>query len=334
MNGIRRSRRVLPLTAVLAAAIPAAAACGGSGGSSPVDAPPASPHTAAERSAALNWLAKTNQMWNEQDFSAVDQVTTGEMRAIYQAEERQATPVSRPYSLKLTGLSVTVPCRAGGSPLFVAYADTDVFTLGQSLQPVAMIFQQVGGRWRLAAAVNRPGNGWPALCRQGTSVTAPAVVARQDYAPDLARVLTRAMTGAAQTTATAAPFALNGFLSGPGSVPAQAATWLRQDRRAGDSFTATLTPARDPTFALPLASGRGYWLVGILDQTSSYSSPSGLRQSSWPDGSTVPATRPAVVHHQTNTFITTYTAIDPLRSAGGTVALDGFFGCPLTATAR
>jgi hypothetical protein len=40
-----------------------------------------------------------------------------------------------------------------------------------------------------------------------------------------------------------------------------------------------------------------------------------------------------VVHHETDTFITTYTAIAPLRSAGSTLTLDGFFGWPLTAVA-
>jgi hypothetical protein len=39
------------------------------------------------------------------------------------------------------------------------------------------------------------------------------------------------------------------------------------------------------------------------------------------------------VHQETDTDITTYTALDPTRSAGGTVALDGFFGWPLTAAA-
>jgi hypothetical protein len=43
--------------------------------------------------------------------------------------------------------------------------------------------------------------------------------------------------------------------------------------------------------------------------------------------------RPAVVHHETDTFITTYTAIDPPRSDDATVTLDGFFGWPLTAIA-
>jgi hypothetical protein len=43
--------------------------------------------------------------------------------------------------------------------------------------------------------------------------------------------------------------------------------------------------------------------------------------------------RPAVVHHESDTFITTYTAIDPPPSADAMVALDGFFGWPLSAVA-
>ena len=39
------------------------------------------------------------------------------------------------------------------------------------------------------------------------------------------------------------------------------------------------------------------------------------------------------MHEETDTFITTYTAIDPLRSAGGPVTLDGFFGWPLATVA-
>jgi len=43
--------------------------------------------------------------------------------------------------------------------------------------------------------------------------------------------------------------------------------------------------------------------------------------------------RPVVVHHETDTFITTYTAIDPPRSADATLTLDGFFGWPLATVA-
>jgi len=47
------------------------------------------------------------------------------------------------------------------------------------------------------------------------------------------------------------------------------------------------------------------------------------------------------VHHESDTLITTYAAIDPLRPAGNparhaasaAVALDGFFGWPLAAQA-
>ena len=43
------------------------------------------------------------------------------------------------------------------------------------------------------------------------------------------------------------------------------------------------------------------------------------------------------MHQDTGTFITTYTAIDPLRpasnSAGNSVTLDGFFGWLLAAVA-
>jgi hypothetical protein len=337
MNVSQRRRKAPLLTALLAGAGLAAAACGGGAGSVPVNAPPASLHAAAERTATLNWLAKTNQMWAKDDFAALDQVTTGEMRAIYQYEEQQAKTAKNTsrQAFQLTGLSITIPCQDAGTAIFVAYGDTDVFTLGQGMQPFAMVFQRAGGTWKLAAAVHYPGGGagWPALCRQRPATTAPAVLAPDSYTPDLARVLTRAMTGAQTTTTTAAPFAVNGFLSGSGSVNGQAATWIRQDRRAGVSFTGRFTPAPDPTFALPLANGRGYWLIGFLTQTSAHSSPSGLRKTSWPDSSPIATPRPAVVHHETDTYITTYTALDPLRSAGGMVALDGFFGWPLTAVA-
>ena len=336
MNASRRRSTSL-LFALLAGVGLAVAACGGGADSAAVNAPPASPHTTAEKAATLNWLHQTSQMWTTSDFAALDQVTTGEIRTIYQVEEQQATlPANasrQPF--QLTGLSITIPCQVGGDAIFVAYGDTDVFTLGQDMQPAALVFQRIGGSWKLAAAVQYPsgGAGWPTLCSKGTATTAPAVLAPDRYALDLARVLTRAMTGAQTTTVTASPFTVNGFLSGSGSVNSQAATWIRQDQRAGVSFTGHFTPAPDPTFALPLANGRGYWLIGFLTQTSTHSSPSGLRTTSWPDSSPVAKLRPAVVHHETDTYITTYTALDPLRSASGTVALDGFFGWPLTTIA-
>ena len=168
---------------------------------------------------------------------------------------------------------------------------------------------------------------------EGVPPSAPPTLAAADYAPELARVLTHATTGSAETTATAAPFAVNDFFAGSGSINAQAARQTGQDRRGGVSFTQGFTTTVNPTLALPLAGGRGFWMIGILTQTGRYASATGLRAKNWPDGNQVATPRPAVVHHETDTFITTYTAIDPPRSASATLTLDGFFGWPLSAVA-
>ena len=339
MNATGRRQTAPLLAAILAGAGLAAAACGGSGGPA-VGAPPASRHAAAERAAALNWLAKTNQIWTRNDFAPLDRVTTGEARSAYLAQENRTRsdpgPAGRP-PFRLASLSITVPCHQGAATAFVAYADTDVFTLGQSMQPVALVFLRAGRAWKLAAIVNQSSGsgqpGWPALCRAGAGTAAPAVLAPGGYAAALAATLDRAATGAAETAAAAAPFAVNSFFTGPGSFTAQSATQLRQDRAGGATLAEQFTPAADPTLALPLADGRGYWLIGILTQTGRYTSAAGIRKDTWPDGTVIGPARPAVVHHETDTFITTYTAIDPLRSAGGRVSLDGFFGWPLTSAA-
>ena len=146
-------------------------------------------------------------------------------------------------------------------------------------------------------------------------------------------MLTHAQTGTTQTSAVTSPFAVNDFLAGSNSITVQAATEIRQDRRAGVTFAGRFTAVPDPALALPLTGGRGFWVIGFLIQSDSYRSPAGFRAKSWPDGNQVATPGPAVVHRETDTFITTYTAIDPLRSDNGTVALDGFFGWPLTAVA-
>jgi hypothetical protein len=331
---VPRAAWYLPLIAILGGISPVLAGCGGAG-PAPVNPPPSSAHTAAEQTAVTNWLKQTNQMWTSDSFASLDQITTAEMRTIYQSEEPKGTlpgSATRP-PFQLTSLSVTVPCHTGASNVFVAYGDTDVFDLGSAMQPMAMVFERVTGTWKLAGAVSRPDGGWPALCTAGTPPTAPALLAPADYPSVLARVLTQAQTGTTQTSATASPFAVNDFLAGSSSITGQAATEIRQDHRAGVTFTGGFTPAPDAGLALPLASGKGFWLIGFLIQHGTYSSPAGFRAKSWPDGNQVATPRPAVVHHESDTFITTYTAIDPLRSANGTVALDGFFGWPLTATA-
>jgi hypothetical protein len=199
------------------------------------------------------------------------------MRTIYLAEKQGAhlpSNASR-QPFRLTGLSITIPCQAGGPGVFVAYGDTDVFDLGPAMQSMAMVFERSDGRWKLAAAVNRPARGWPALCTEGAPPTAPPALAAADYAPELARVLTHATTGSAATTATAAPFAVNDFFAGSGSINAQAARQAGQDRRGGVSFTQGFTTTGNPTLALPLAGGRGFWMIGILTQTGRYASAAG-----------------------------------------------------------
>jgi hypothetical protein len=336
MKGSRSYPVSYLMAATLVASAMVTAACGSGNAAPSAGAPPASSHTAAEKAAALNWLAKTNQIWTRNDFADLNQVTTGEMRTVYKSEEQQETSeVGNRKPLQLTRLSITIPCRSGGTPLFIASGDTDVVTLGQGLQPVAMVFEQVKSVWKLTAIVKHPSGSsrWPALCRQGTAPTAHTVLAPGRYAPDLARVLNHAATGTPETAAMAAPFAVNSFLSGPGSFTAQSATQTRQDRAGRIALTERFSPTADPPLALPLAGGHGYWLIGVLTQTATYSSPAGTRKDTFPDGAAIATTRPTVVHHATDTYITTYTAIDPARSRGATVVLDGFFGWPLTANA-
>jgi hypothetical protein len=346
MNTITRSRpgslRGAALTAAALAAVAlGAAGCGGSGAAPPVGAPPASAHTAAERAATLRWLASTNLMWTKDDFSGLDQVTTGAARAVYLAERRQASAGTSPAHrrpLRLTGLSITVPCHRGPAAAFVAYADTDVFTLGQSVQPEALVFLRVGGTWKLAVVVHGPAGGqqprWPALCRDGVDPGGPAVLAPANFPATLARVLDAVSGGPAATARTAAPFAVNSFLAGPDSVGAQFAAERSHDRAGQVNLAQHFTPAGGPALALPLAGGRGYWLIGVLTQTATHHSAAGIRKATWPDGVSIAAPRPAVVHDGTDAFVTTYAAIDPLRSAGGRLLLDGFFGWPLASTAR
>jgi len=296
---------------------------------------PAPALPAEEKAAVLNWLAKTNAMWTHNDFAALDEITTAEMHTIYLAERQGARLPSNAsrQPFQLTGLSITIPCQPGRPGVFVAYGDTDVFDLGPVMQPMAMVFERVDGRWKLAAAINRPARGWPALCTNGVPPSAPPALTAADFAPELARVLTHALTGSAETAAAAAPFAVNDFFAGSGSVNAQAARQAGQNRRGGVSFTEGFATTGNPTLALPLAGGRGFWMIGSLTQTGHYASTDGLRAKNWPDGNQVATPRPAVVHHETDTFITTYTAIDPPRSAGATLTLDGFFGWPLAAVA-
>ena len=314
----------------------AVAGCGG-GGTSAVDAPPASAHTAAEQAAVTSWFVQTNQMLTKNDFRAVDRVTTGQMRTVYLAEEQQASLPKNAdrAAFQLTGLSITVPCHTG-SPTVSWPTPTPMSSISGrpcSLSPWCSSGSAACGSWPRRSTTLTAAQVGRRCARRGRLRRSPAVLAPGSYTSDLARVLTRADSGAAQTAQTASPFAVNDFLAGPGSVPVQSATSIRQDRQGGVTFTGRFAAAPDPTFALPLANGRGFWIIGTLTQSDTYSAPSGVRAKDWPDGNQVATPRPAVVHHESDIFTTTYTAIDPLRSDNTAVTLDGFFGWPLTAVA-
>lgn len=127
------------------------------------------------------------------DFAGLDQITTGGMRAVYLAEQRQASlpsNASRP-GFRLDSLVITIPCHAGSPGVFVAYGNTDVCTLGASVQPMAMVFQRVDGRWKLAAAVNHPDRGWPVLCTGGPPPAAAGRRPRDKWRPSDPRRLLR-----------------------------------------------------------------------------------------------------------------------------------------------
>lgn len=183
---------LLSLIVALALAV---AACGGGGGGGfgPVATEPAWVNTAAEKTATMHWLAQTNAMWTSNDFAGLDQITTGGMRAVYLAEQRQASlpsNASRP-GFRLDSLVITIPCHAGSPGVFVAYGNTDVCTLGASVQPMAMVFQRVDGRWKLAAAVNHPDRGWPVLCTGGPPPAAAGRRPRDKWRPSDPRRLLR-----------------------------------------------------------------------------------------------------------------------------------------------
>ena len=333
-----RPGRIAALLAACAAATAWIAGCASGTGAPSTAAPPGSPDAVAERAATENWLAATNQMWTRNDFASLNQVTTGEARQVYLAEQRGAagSPTSGRTPLRLSGLSVTVPCQVGATT-FVAYADTNVFTLGQSMQSVAMVFQRQGGAWKLATVVTNNSGGWPALCRSGLAPTvapsgapAPDALPSDSYLADLTRVLDGAATGAASTRASVAPFALNSWFTGPNSMTTQFATETAQDQAAGVTLAVRFTPAADQVVALPLANGAGFWLIGVFDQISAYHCAAGSTKATWPDGTTIASTRPAVVHRETYTFITSYAAVDSSQSVGGQATLDGFFGWQLT----
>ena len=96
-----------------------------------------------------------------------------------------------------------------------------------------MVFEQVEASGSSAAIVQRPSGSspWPVLCSRNRSDRACRPGAWRHARPGPA--LTHAATGAPETAAAAAPFAVNSFFSGPGSFTVQSATQITQDRAGG-----------------------------------------------------------------------------------------------------
>ncbi len=295
--------------------------------------------TSAAKAAVEKWFSDTNKIWTTDDFSTVDQVTTGSARAIYLHEEHELalSNHSAPEKpLTMSGLSVVVPCQSATNRSFVAYATTDVLSLGNTSQASALIFEEVGGSWKFAAAVQvpKPGDTWPKLCTGKVATNAAAVVAPTDYTSRLAGTLTRFSVATAVPASAMAPFGpTTWFVGSSTAVQTPFKTTYAKDAPKGVNITQKFTTTSYPTWSWPLADGKGYWVVGSLTQTIAWADAIGYTAATWPDGSSVATPKPSTVHRQVNTYRTNYSASDPFRSSGGQVEIDGFWGLQLTSTA-
>jgi hypothetical protein len=289
--------------------------------------------TSAAKAAVEKWFSDTNKVWTTNNFSSVDQITTGSARAVYVYEEHQlaasnhSTP-EKPFTL--SDLSVVVPCQSATTKSFVAYATTNFLSLGTTKQASALIFKETGGTWKLAAGVKvaNAGETWPKLCTGKAATDAAAIVPPTDVPSRLAATLTRYSVATALPSSDAAPFApLTWFVGKPTtSVQTAFKTTYEKDAPKGVTFSQKFTTTSYPTWSWPLADGKGYWVVGNLTQEITWTDPAGNTTTTWPDGSTVAIPKPSTVHHQVNKYFTTYAATDALSSSAGRVGLDGFWG--------
>lgn len=308
--------------------IASATACGSASSAGSAAPPRAQPPTAAQADAAVQtWFAATNQMVTAHDFSQLDSVTTGAMTDAYRnARDAVATqPTSSPAKpFVLKNLTVVVPCQGTGPADFVAYADTDVFSLGTSVDSHAMVFVKSGGRFKLAATVSHPPGSppWPRLCRPGTAPSALALVLRPNgVGASLAQAFNRNIVAPTGDSAAVAPFVLNQFTN----FKADSADASTKLQAAHDTWSTTFLVSPAPSYALPLASG-GYWVLVTLAQHSVVTDPQGNSGGTWPDGAPVATPHPAVVHRQATEFTVTDAVIDPPSKAGARATVDGFFG--------
>lgn len=160
---------------------------------------------AAERAAVGRWLAAANRLWRHGDAAAFDRLTTAPMRRVYRDAQTRAAAGNGPGALRLTGLSIAVPCQTGQASVFVAYARTDAFAPGRRLVSAALVFTRQDRTWRLAAAVTSRAGQWPALCQALNPCVGPAVLPPPAYPRFLARELTRSGAARIRYSPGAAP---------------------------------------------------------------------------------------------------------------------------------
>ena len=216
---------------------------------------PAPAHRTEEQSAVLNWLAKTNAMWTRNDFAALEEITTAEMRTIYLAEQRggepavqrvaAAVPADRPVHRD------PVPARPPGR--------LRRLRRHRRLRPRPGHAAHGHGvprvRWPVeaAAAVIRPAGGWPALCTQGAPPSAPPAARgrrlRARTGPGADARADRHRRDGRRGRAVRGQRLLRRlqFDQRPGRQAGRA------EPRRGVSFTEGFTATGGPTLALPLA---------------------------------------------------------------------------------
>lgn len=230
----------------------------------------------------------------------------------------------------LDHLSVVLPCASTPSGAFLAFADTDVFNLGSSTSPVAMVFVPQGGGYKLAAFVqqdNVPGS-WPTICTT-KEATPDASINPSQLPAELAAALARDAVARPKDAAAVAPFALNGYTDIYASQQLDA-----KDLATGESEApTTFSPASYPSYSFPLSGGRGFWVITSLVQEDTTLIPGGITSPTWPDGSqiTIP-NAPHTIHRATYYFTPQYSVVDPISSAGAPT-VDGFAGFTSSATA-
>jgi hypothetical protein len=274
-----------------------------------------------------------NEVRTKADDALIPQGATGVALAAFDAayvnNGKSGEKVKGP-AFTLSHLSVVLPCSSSTPGTFLAFADTDLFNLGSSTSPAAMVFVPQGGGYKLAAFVQQgklPGI-WPTICTNKES-TPDASINPSQVPTELAAALARDSVARPSDASAVAPFALNGYTD--------IYTCQQQDAKdsaAGESEApTTFSPSSYPSYFFPLAGGRGFWVITSLVQQNTTLIPAGITSPTWPDGSQITnPNAPHTFHRATYYLSPIYSVVDPISSAGAP-RVDGFAGFLNSATA-